>query len=126
MAEVLYATVGADFQEPLALTDRAGTPTDLTGADLKWLAKGRIDDPDVDAVLTATSGGGTIVVDAPPTAGQLHFAIPAAATAALDPTRRYVWTLEVESAGVVTRYPDGFQRGPGVLYVTPSAIIAQP
>jgi len=123
MAIVLNAVVGATFQEPLTLTQRDGAPLDLTGAALTWMAKERIDDADGDAVLTATSAGGTIVVDDAP-GGELHFAIPAATMAALDPSRAYAWTLQIAAGGSVVRFPDGFQKGPGRLLVTASAIVA--
>lgn len=124
MSQVLRAVRGATFVEPLTITNRDGTPTNLTGAALRWMAKARIDDADVAAKLTATSAGGTIVIVDAPT-GSVRFAIPAATMDTLTPGR-YAWTLEVYLGGTVTRYPDGFQGGPGKLLVAASAIVAQP
>jgi hypothetical protein len=121
MAIVLNAVAGATFQEPLTLTNRDGTPMDLTGTSLTWMAKRRIDDDDVAAVLTATSAGGSIVVDAPATLGTIRFAIAAATMAPIAPGA-YAWTLQVVSGSTVVRFPDGFQKGPGRLIVTASVI----
>lgn len=127
MAVVLRAVKGATFQEPLTVLNRDGTPTNLTGAALTWMAKRRIDDADVDAVLTATSAGGTIDIVAAAT-GQIRFDIPAATMngAAIEPGRVYAWTLQVYVGGLTTRYPDAFQGAPGKLIVAPSAIVAVP
>lgn len=124
MAVVLHAVVGATFLEPLVLTDRNDAPIDLTGAALKWLAKRRVDDDDDDAVLTATSAGGSIVIDTPTTAGLAHFNISAATMAGLVAERPLAWTLQIIAGGVVARFPDGFQKGPGRLLVTASAVVA--
>lgn len=125
MAQILRATKGATFTEPLTITDRDGTTTDLLGAEIRWMAKARIDDIDAAAILTATKAGGTIVVlDA--TAGSIRFDIPAATMDVLEPGRVLLWTLEVYVGGVVVRYPDGFQGGPGKLLVEASAIGDQP
>lgn len=126
MAEVLHVVAGATFQEPLALLDRAGAPVDLSGAVLTFLAKDRIDAPDAQAVLVASTTDATIVVDTPESGGTLRFDIDAADTNALVPGGSYVWTLQVAAAGGVVRYPDGFQRGPGRLIVTASAISTVP
>ena len=126
MAEVLRAVVGATFQEPLSFTDRDGAPIDLSGASLRFMAKGRIDDPDGDAVLLATSSGGTLVIE-DAAAGRARFAIPAVTMAGLEPSTLLVWTVEIEAgAGTVTRYPDAFQDAPGKLIVAPSVIEALP
>ena len=125
MSQVLRAVKGATFAEPLVITDRDGTPTNLTGAALRWMAKERIDDLDAAAKLTATSAGGTIVIVDAPT-GSIRFAIPAATMDALTAGKVLAWTLEVSLGGTVTRYPDAFQGGPGKLLVAASAIVAQP
>jgi len=123
---VLRAVVGATLQEPLAITNRDGTPTDLTGAALTWMAKRRVDDADVDAVLTATLAGGTIALVGAATLGTIRFNVPAANMAALEANRVYAWTLQVAGGGTVVRYPDASQGGPGKLIVAPSAIVAVP
>lgn len=124
MAQVLYAVVGATFTEPLTLTDRDGTPTDLTGAAITWLAKRRVDDDDDDAVITATTANGRIVI-VDPVAGGIRFSVPASVTALLEP-RGYAWTLQVHADGQTTRYPDSRQGGPGRLLVAASAVVAVP
>lgn len=126
MAEVLQVVAGATFAETLTLTERDGTPTDLTGATITFLAKDRIDAPDSEAVLTASTAAGTIAVDSPASAGRLAFAVPAADTAALVPGRSYAWTLQVVLLGRVIRYPDAYQRGPGRLIVAASAVATTP
>jgi hypothetical protein len=125
MAVIIQAVKGATLREPLSITGRDGTPTNLTGAVLTWMAKERIDDLDAAAKITATSASGSIVVD-DAVNGAIHLNVPAATTNALDPAKRYVWTLQIVSGGVTTRYPDGFQRGPGILLVTPSAVTTVP
>jgi len=129
MSEILHAIVGATFQEPLTILDRDGTPADLTGAALTWMAKARIDDADVDAILTATTAAGTIDIDADPTTGKITFDIPAATMAAVPPRSGrswYAWSLQVFSGGKTTRYPDDREGGPGKLIVSPSVIVTVP
>lgn len=125
MAQVLRAVKGATLTEPLALTNRDGTPTDLSGATITWMAKSRIDDADVAALITATTGNGRIVVDDAP-GGLLHLDVPASVTDSLDPGQVYAWTLQIFVGGAVVRYPDDFQGGPGRLLVAASAIMAVP
>ncbi len=122
MAVVLRAVRGATFTEPLAITNRDGTPTDLTGATITWLAKEHVDDPDADAVLSASLADTKLVLVGAPTLGTVRFAIPAADTAPLDPQHVYAWTLAVTVGTTVVRYPDAFQGAPGKLIIAPSAI----
>lgn len=126
MSEVLRVVKGASFLEPLLLTERDGSPTDLTDAALRFMAKRRIDDADVLAALVAsTTDGSIIVVEA--TEGSIRFAVPASETNMLEASRVYTWTLEVETAqGAVARYPDDYQGGPGKLICSASAIAALP
>jgi hypothetical protein len=70
------------------------TPVDLTGATLRFTAKRRVSDADLDAVIELTTDDGTITVT---NAGQgkARLDVPAAQTFDLTRDLRLLWDLQI-------------------------------
>lgn len=99
----LVAYQGASWDYTLTWL-AAGTPVDLTGYDARMQVRESYDSHDVILNLTAGTGitlGGT--------AGTIYLEASATTTAGFDPTpnKQFLYDLELESAGVVTRLVEG-------------------
>ena len=115
----LHAGNSGEWQVPI--TDPDGTPRDLTGVTaLAFLVKRHIDDPDVDALMTAIP-----TVYGAPTDGVVAVGLPPAASANVAPGV-YVWGMQLkEATGQVWEFPTP-DMAPGRFTVHRSIVVAVP
>ena len=89
-------------------------PTDLTDAEIKFVAKRQFDDPDGEAVINLSIGSGVTVVGAPAN-GDVHLKVPEAQTDSLeDDTVTLHFDFQVKKPGVSRWTPSR-----GLLFVYP-------
>lgn len=111
---LLEVTRGDDTTFDIALTDSDGAALNLAGATLRFTAKYRHEDADVDAVIAKdTDAGITVVSEA---GGTATITLDSADTASLVGRTVLFWDVEVEGS-------DGSLRTPldGRLVVLPDA-----
>lgn len=115
---VLEMHAGNSAEWELPVTNPDGTSRDLTGyAAATFLAKRRIDDADIAAVITATALVPT------PSNGVVEVHLTPSQSASLTPGV-YVWAVQVEeSTDELWEFPTPDQ-GPGKLIVHRSVVIA--
>lgn len=102
---LLSITRGDRATFDLAITDLdTGDPVDLTAMTLRFTAKRRLTDLDVDAVISKTEGDG-ITVGADPTLGLATLVIDAADTEDIDAPRTLRWDVQVETDAGDVRTP---------------------
>lgn len=94
----LYMKRGDDASFSVEVTALDGvTPQTIAGATLKFTAKDRLSDADVDAIIALVTGSGIVHDDEPN--GLATITIPKTSTSGFSADRTLVWDLQVTGAG---------------------------
>ena len=94
---------GDDESFNVTVTERDGlTPVDLSNMDLRFTAKRRIGDLDVDAIIVCTTDDATITLTTP-SSGLARIDVPAGSTDELTRDTLLVWDLQATDALDKTR-----------------------
>lgn len=103
-------TRGDDHTFAIAVTNPDGSPTDITGAVLRWTAKKDLHDQDAQAVMTKTSltpPGSGITIDTPTQGLASLIFIPTDTSAFTDETQLW-YDLQIESGGKIETIDKGW------------------
>lgn len=84
------------------ITDDQGTVQDITGSTLRFTAKDRLEDLDVDAVIVGSTADGRITITDGP-GGKALVAIPGSATAGFTEDRALVCDVQLSQPNGYTR-----------------------
>lgn len=104
----LYIEQGTDFTTSLSLNDVNNTAVDLTN----YTIAGKMRKSYYSTIGVHSF---TVAIDSPATAGNITISMTAAQTAAIEPSKRYVYDVNITLNGAVTRVLQG------IVVVSPNA-----